>query len=360
MTLRQPVGAPPPATHRRSQWSTKRPNAAFALCAAAARESSSRPSDVALENRAVRRVARPERVPLAEDAFRAPRPPVFGFGGKSIRAGKCGEAADVTDTSAAAAAPRPRSPSETTDHGTPFCLGKIRAEPNGSAPATERPLDLPIGLALRDVAALVEPLLALPQRELDLCPPVLEVSRVGTSVKPRSRTFPISDSISLRCRSSFRSRSGSWLLTLPWRTRRCARRRASLPVAHVRVRLLQRRAALAQRLDLGAGQHDAGLVPLEQVVVVPRAAVLCDQLLRHAATLAQPLEPSGEADHVLLRRLRRDDRDRRRALDDHEQADAVGEERRRTPVDLERLRLGGATRGAGRSAWPNVQTSVWP
>src|ERR671924_1352378 len=34
--------------------------------------------------------------------------------------------------------------------------------------------------------------------------------RVGTIVNPRSCTLPISEAISFRCRSSFRSRSGSW------------------------------------------------------------------------------------------------------------------------------------------------------
>src|SRR5207249_1232770 len=49
------------------------------------------------------------------------------------------------------------------------------------------------------------------------CPsPSRCVSRVGTSVSPFSRTLPRSDSISLRWSNSFRSRSGSWLCTLPW------------------------------------------------------------------------------------------------------------------------------------------------
>ena len=59
------------------------------------------------------------------------------------------------------------------------------------------------------------------------------------------------------------------------------------PVAHLGVRLLQRRLAVAQRLHLGPGQHEAGLDPVEEVEVVPRAAVLDDQLfplrLRHRA-----------------------------------------------------------------------------
>ena len=44
-----------------------------------------------------------------------------------------------------------------------------------------------------------------------------------------------------------------------------------LAVAHLAVRLRERRAALAERLDLGAGQHEPGLDAIEQVVLV-RAA----------------------------------------------------------------------------------------
>ena len=52
-----------------------------------------------------------------------------------------------------------------------------------------------------------------------------------------------------------------------------------LAVARVRVGALQDGVALAQRLDLAAVQHEPGLDALEEVVVVPRAAVLGDQLL---------------------------------------------------------------------------------
>jgi len=59
-----------------------------------------------------------------------------------------------------------------------------------------------------------------------------------------------------------------------------------LAVARVGVGALQGRLALAQGLDLAPGQREARLDALEQVVLMPRAAVLRDQLLalwlRHA------------------------------------------------------------------------------
>src|SRR5215216_3916824 len=57
----------------------------------------------------------------------------------------------------------------------------------------------------------------------------------------------------------------------------------ALAVAHRRIRLGEVGLARAQRLDLCAREHEARLDLLEQVVLVPRAAILCDQLLCHAA-----------------------------------------------------------------------------
>ena len=51
-----------------------------------------------------------------------------------------------------------------------------------------------------------------------------------------------------------------------------------LAVAHVGERLAELDVARAQRLHLGAAEHDPRLDALEQLVVVPRAAVLGDQL----------------------------------------------------------------------------------
>ncbi len=54
-----------------------------------------------------------------------------------------------------------------------------------------------------------------------------------------------------------------------------------LAVAHVRVRLLERRLSVSEGLHLGSGQHEAGLDAVEEVVVVPRSAVVDDQLFAH-------------------------------------------------------------------------------
>ena len=51
-----------------------------------------------------------------------------------------------------------------------------------------------------------------------------------------------------------------------------------LAVADLRVRLPELGPAVAQRLHLGAGQLETGLDALEEVVVVPRAAVVGDEL----------------------------------------------------------------------------------
>ena len=61
-----------------------------------------------------------------------------------------------------------------------------------------------------------------------------------------------------------------------------------LPLADIRVGLLERGPAVPKGLHLCAGQHDPRLDPLEQVVVVPRSAVVDDQMLAlwaHSASL---------------------------------------------------------------------------
>ena len=58
--------------------------------------------------------------------------------------------------------------------GLPYGLASL-AESSRLPAALYGPLHVPVGLALRDVAALVPTLLAPGERELDLRPPVLEV-----------------------------------------------------------------------------------------------------------------------------------------------------------------------------------------
>src|SRR5262249_50474541 len=72
--------------------------------------------------------------------------------------------------------------------------------------------------------------------------------------------------------------------------------------AHRGVRLLEGRPAGPKRLHLGPGQDEAGLHPIEEVVVVPRPAVVDDELLArpcHAVSLRRgrptPSQPTGRA-----------------------------------------------------------------
>ncbi len=63
-----------------------------------------------------------------------------------------------------------------------------------------------------------------------------------------------------------------------------------LAVADLAVRSLEVRLALAQRLDLGPDERDARLDAVGEVVVVPGSAVVDDQLVGHAAIVAQTAE----------------------------------------------------------------------
>ncbi len=85
-----------------------------------------------------------------------------------------------------------------------------------------------------------------------------------------------------------------------------------LAVPDVRVRLRERRPAVAERLDLGARQHQARLDPLEQLIVVPRAAVVGDPSSR-------PSVPRSESSVEGRTRVIPDSaRSRRRATSRHE------------------------------------------
>ena len=95
----------------------------------------------------------------------------------------------------------------------------------GSAAALERALDVALRVALGDDAALVgRARVRGPGAISTFTRPSLKYIRVGTSVRPFSRTLPLSESISLRCRRSLRSRSGWWPSGRPARTRRWTRR----------------------------------------------------------------------------------------------------------------------------------------
>ena len=84
----------------------------------------------------------------------------------------------------------------------------------------------------------------------------------------------------MRFSRSLRSRSVTSFETLAW-----AYSAIEAPTSHVSPPRMSANAwpeldvPRAQRLHLGAGQHDARLDALEELVVVPRAAVLGDQLV---------------------------------------------------------------------------------
>src|SRR6266550_2621793 len=158
-----------------------------------------------------------------------------------------------------------------------------------SAPRLQRSLHISVGLALRDVAALVSTLLAPGQRELDLRPPVLEVelrrnerqsplgdlAREGVDLLPVKKELPVAIRIVI----------GEIALVVD---RDVGADQPGFPLADIRVGLLEGGPAVPKGLHLRAGQHDPGLDPLEQVVVVPRSAVVDDQMLAlwaHSASL---------------------------------------------------------------------------
>jgi hypothetical protein len=144
-------------------------------------------------------------------------------------------------------------------------------------------LDLAVELAFRlavgDRAALVAELLAPPDRDLGLHPAVLEVEPrrdEGEALLPHLCVealdlAPVHQELPRPVRLVVGPVAGSVLGDVQADEPRLA-------VAHLGVRLLERRLALTERLHLGPGQHEAGLDPIEEVEVVPRAAVLDDQL----------------------------------------------------------------------------------
>ena len=103
--------------------------------------------------------------------------------------------------------------------------------------------------------------------------------RVGTSVRPFSRTFPYSESISLAMEQELAVavRDVADPPLCAYSAIDAPTSQAS-PSADVRVRLPELDLAVARRLHLGAREHDTSLDALEKLVVVPRAAVVGDQL----------------------------------------------------------------------------------
>src|SRR2546427_3893692 len=142
-----------------------------------------------------------------------------------------------------------------------------------SAPRLQRSLHVSVGLALRDVAALVSTFLAPGQRELDLRPPVLEVelrrnerqTPLGDLAGEGVDFFPVEEELAVAIRIMI----GEIALVVD---RDVGADQPGSPLADIRVGLRERGPAVPKGLPLCAGQHDPRLDPLEQVIVVARSA----------------------------------------------------------------------------------------
>src|SRR5882672_312526 len=158
-----------------------------------------------------------------------------------------------------------------------------------SAPRLQRSLHISVGLALRDVAALVSTLLAPGQRELDLRPPVLEVelrrnerqTPLGDLAGEGVDLFPVEEELAIAIRIVV----GEIALVVD---RDVGADQPGFPASNVCVGLLERGPAVPEGLHLRAGQDDPGLYTLEEVVIVPGSAIVDDQMLAlwgHSASL---------------------------------------------------------------------------
>src|SRR3954453_10196899 len=158
--------------------------------------------------------------------------------------------------------------------------GSPRRPRSSSTARLQRALDLPLRVALGEVAALVAYVLAARERELDLRAAVLPVH-----ARRNEREALLADAAVQRVdlaavEEELARPVGLVVGVAPLVVRRDRGAvQPELAVAHVRVRLHERRAALTQRLHLAAGEDDARLEAVEQLVLVPRLAVLRDHLL---------------------------------------------------------------------------------
>jgi hypothetical protein len=151
------------------------------------------------------------------------------------------------------------------------------------------PLHVPVGFTLRYVAALVSSLLASGKGELDLGPPVLEVelgrderqALLGDLAREGIDLFPVEEELAI----AIRIMVGEIALVVD---RDVGADQPGLASPHIRVGLLQGSAAVPEGFHLCAGQHDARLDALEEVVVVPGSSIVDDQILAlwgHEASL---------------------------------------------------------------------------
>jgi two-component system response regulator RegX3 len=145
-------------------------------------------------------------------------------------------------------------------------------------PRLEGALDLSVGVPLGDVAALVAQLLTPPQSDLDLGPAVLEVEtcrheRQASLAHPTGETIdlaPVEQQLAIPLRIVVRDATlvigGDVETDEP-----------ELTTALLGESLLKRDPPLAQRLHLGAREHEACFDALEQLVLVTGTPVVGDQ-----------------------------------------------------------------------------------
>src|SRR6478752_2534485 len=155
------------------------------------------------------------------------------------------------------------------------------------AAALERAFHLALHFPLRYVAALVALLLTARDGELDLDPAVLEVQPCRDERQALLAHRPV-ERVDLTPVEQELPRPNGLVVLAPALVvdRDLEAVQPRFAVAHVGIGLGHRRPPFAERLDLGAGQHDARLEPLQQLVFVARAAIFCDQLLRHSTRVA--------------------------------------------------------------------------
>ncbi len=117
------------------------------------------------------------------------------------------------------------------------------------------------------------------KRELDLGPAILEVelrrderqALLGDLTRQGVDLLPVEEELAIPIRVMVGE--------IPLVVDRDVRAdKPGLPASHVRIGLLERSAAIPERLDLRPGQHETGLHSLEEVVVVPGPTVVDNEL----------------------------------------------------------------------------------
>src|SRR5579884_1681664 len=205
-----------------------------------------------------------------------------GFSGQPYAAAPAGatSAATTVETSSTNARTSP-----TTADGFPAASPPTPAA-SRLPPGSELTLHLPLRVARSDVATLVAQLLAARERELHLHLPLPEVEARRHDRVPLLAHLAVHAVDLATVQQQLARPVGIVVRTVALRVLRDVQPvQPRLAVAHLRIRLLQRRLTAAQRLHLRPAQHETRLDLVREVVVVPCAAVVDDQLLGHAASV---------------------------------------------------------------------------